>query len=101
METIFSNTKRAFSLKSNFELIRAKYLFKIIENEFLVKIGTAITNFSLKYYFPVDPIIKITVFNHFCGGVSEKDCNPVIKKMYEKHVHSVLDFSTEAFKSEN
>ena len=42
----------------------------------------------------------MTVFNHFCGGVSELDCNPVIKKMYDKRVSSVLDFSTEAFNSE-
>ena len=42
----------------------------------------------------------MTVFNHFCGGVSELDCNPVIKKMYDKKVSSVLDFSTEAFNSE-
>ena len=42
----------------------------------------------------------MTVFNHFCGGVSELDCNPVIKKMYDKSVSSVLDFSTEAFNSE-
>ena len=100
MKNLFTNTKQAFSLKTNFELIRAKYLFKIIENRFLVKIGTTLTNFALKYYLPVTPIIKLTVFNHFCGGVSEKDCNPVIKKMFNKNVSSVLDFSTEAFETE-
>ena len=100
MKNLFTNTKQAFSLKTNFELIRAKYLFKIIENRFLVKIGTTLTNFALKYYLPVTPIIKLTVFNHFCGGVSEEDCNPVIKKMFSKNVLSVLDFSTEAFETE-
>ena len=100
MKNLFTNTKQAFSLKTNFELIRAKYLFKIIENRFLVKIGTTLTNFALKYHLPVTPIIKLTVFNHFCGGVSEKDCNPVIKKMFNKNVSSVLDFSTEAFETE-
>ena len=100
MKNLFTNTKQAFSLKTNFELIRAKYLFKIIENRFLVKIGTILTNFALKYYLPVKPIIKLTVFNHFCGGVSEQDCNPVIKKMFNKNVSSVLDFSTEAFETE-
>ena len=100
MKNLFTNTKQAFSLKTNFELIRAKYLFKIIENRFLVKIGTTLTNFALKYHLPVTPIIKLTVFNHFCGGVSEEDCNPVIKKMFNKNVSSVLDFSTEAFETE-
>ena len=100
MNNIFSNTKEAFSLKSNFELLRAQFLFNIIENRTLVKLSTLLTNFALKFYLPVTPIIKMTVFNHFCGGVSELDCNPVIKKMYDKRVCSVLDFSTEAFNSE-
>jgi|TARA_B110000503_G_scaffold85719_1_gene130500 proline dehydrogenase len=100
LNNIFSNTKEAFSLKTNFELLRAQFLFKIIQNRTLVKVSTFLTNFALKFYLPVTPIIKMTVFNHFCGGVSELDCNPVIKKMYEKKVSSVLDFSTEAFNSE-
>jgi len=100
LNNIFSNTKEAFSLKSNFELLRAQFLFNIIENRMLVKLSTLLTNFALKFYLPVTPIIKMTVFNHFCGGVSELDCNPVIKKMYDKSVSSVLDFSTEAFNSE-
>ena len=100
LNNIFSNTKEAFSLKSNFELLRAQFLFNIIKNRTLVKFSTLLTNFALKFYLPVTPIIKMTVFNHFCGGVSELDCNPVIKKMYDKSVSSVLDFSTEAFNSE-
>ena len=100
LNNIFSNTKEAFSLKSDFELLRAQFLFKIIKNKTLVKVSTFLTNFALKFYLPVTPIIKMTVFNHFCGGVSELDCNPVIKKMYDKKVSSVLDFSTEAFNSE-
>jgi proline dehydrogenase len=100
LNNIFSNTKEAFSLKSNFELLRAQFLFNIIKNRTLVKYSTLLTNFALKFYLPVTPIIKMTVFNHFCGGVSELDCNPVIKKMYDKRVSSVLDFSTEAFNSE-
>jgi proline dehydrogenase len=100
MNSIFSNTKVAFSLKSNFELSRAQFLFKIIENKTLVKIFTFLTKIALKIYLPVTPIIKMSVFNHFCGGISELDCIPIIKKMYQKKVSSVLDFSTEAFNSE-
>ena len=100
MNTIFSNTKDAFSIKTDFELLRAYFLFKIIENSFLVKIGSSLINLALKFYIPITPIIKITVFNHFCGGISETDCNSVINKMYNKNVCSVLDFSTEAFKNE-
>ena len=100
MNTIFSNTKDAFSIKTDFELLRAYFLFKIIENSFLVKIGSSLINLALKFYIPITPFIKITVYNHFCGGISETDCNSVINKMYNKNVCSVLDFSTEAFKNE-
>ena len=100
MNNLFSNTKEAFSLKSNFELNRAFFLFKIIGNSTFVKLSTSLTNFALKFHLPVTPIIKATVFDHFCGGVSEEDCIPVINKMFIKNVYSVLDFSTEGFNSE-
>lgn len=100
MNNLFSDTKEAFSLKSNFELNRAFFLFKIIGNSTFVKLSTSLTNFALKFHLPVTPIIKATVFDHFCGGVSEEDCIPVINKMFKKNVYSVLDFSTEGFNSE-
>ena len=100
MNNLFSDTKEAFSLKSNFELNRAYFLFKIIGNSTFVKLSTALTNFALKFHLPVTPIIKVTAFDHFCGGVSEEDCVPVINKMFDKNVHSVLDFSTEGFDTE-
>ena len=100
MNNIFSNTKEAFSLKSNFELTRAYFLFKIIGNQSVVKLMTSLTNFSLKFNLPVTPVIKATVFDHFCGGVSQEDCIPVIEKLYKKNVCSVLDFSTEGFINE-
>ncbi len=94
-ENIFDNTEIAFALKSDSELERAYFLFKMISIEPLVKIGTAATNFALKAHLPVEGLIRTTVFDHFCGGVSEEDCLPVIDKMYEKGVSSVLDYSAE------
>jgi proline dehydrogenase len=48
MDTIFNNTEIAFSLKSDTELDRAYFLFRMIDNQPLVRIGTAVTNFALK-----------------------------------------------------
>lgn len=94
-DLIFDNTEIAFSLKTDSELERAYYLFKMISIEPLVKIGTVVTNFALKTHLPVEGLIKATVFDHFCGGVSEEDCLLVIERMYEKGVSSVLDYSVE------
>ncbi len=101
MEKIFNNTASAFSLKSDTELDRAYFLFKMIASEPLVKIGTAVTNFALKVHLPVEGLIRATVFDHFCGGTTEEDCLPVVDKMYTKGVSSVLDYSVEAKEEES
>ena len=100
MDNIFNNTQIAFSLKSNTELDRAYLLFKIIDNKPLVRIGTALTNFAIKVHLPVEGLIRATVFDHFCGGISEEDCLPVVDKMFTKGVSSVLDYSVEGKEDE-
>ena len=97
---MFNNTEVAFSLKSDSELERAYFLFKMISNQPLVRIGTAATNFALKANLPVEGLIRSTVFDHFCGGVNEEDCLSVIDKMYSKGVSSVLDYSVEGKETE-
>jgi len=101
MEKIFNNTENAFALKSNSELERAYFLFKLIKSEPLVKIGTAVTKFALKSHLPVEGLIRYTVFDHFCGGVNEEDCMSTIDKMYTKKVYSVLDYSVEGKEDES
>ncbi|SEF93823.1 proline dehydrogenase family protein [Flavobacterium urumqiense] len=100
MEKIFDNTQVAFALKSDTELDRAYFLFKMIDNQPLVRIGTAVTNFALKANLPVEGLIRATVFDHFCGGVNEVDCLSVVDNMYTKGVSSVLDYSVEGKEEE-
>ncbi|WP_179006892.1 proline dehydrogenase family protein [Winogradskyella forsetii] len=99
--SLFENTGTAFTLKSDSELERAYFLFKMISSEPLVRIGTAATNFALKAHLPVEKLIRATVFDHFCGGVNEEDCLPVIDKLYTEGVSSVLDYSVEGKAEEN
>ncbi|NNE32463.1 MAG: proline dehydrogenase, partial [Winogradskyella sp.] len=94
-QNLFENTETAFALKSDSELERAYFLFKMISVQPLVRIGTAATNFALKANLPVEGLIRSTVFDHFCGGVNEEDCLPVIDKLYAHKVSSVLDYSVE------
>ena len=100
-DLIFNDTKIAFSLKTDSELERAYFLFKMISIEPLVRIGTAATNFAIKAHLPIEGLIRSTVFDHFCGGVNEEDCLSVIDNMYQKGVSSVLDYSVEGKESEN
>ncbi len=100
MENIFDNTEVAFEIKTDSELNRAYYLFEMIKRESLVKIGTSLTKLALATHLPIEGIIRATVFDHFCGGVTEDDCKKVIDKMYAKNVHTILDYSVEGKEEE-
>lgn len=97
---LFDNTETAFKLKSDSELERAYFLFKMISKEPLVKIGTAVTKFALNVHLPVEGLIRSTVFDHFCGGINEKDCLSTVDSLYGAGVYSVLDYSVEGKEEE-
>lgn len=98
--SLFDNTENAFKLKSDSELERAYFLFKMISKEPLVRIGTAATRFALNANLPVEGLIRSTVFDHFCGGVNEEDCMTSVDKLYSANVCSVLDYSVEGKEEE-
>ena len=87
-------------MKSDSELERAFFLFKLIQSQPMVKIGTAVTNFALKAHLPVEGLIRSTVFDHFCGGITEEDCISNIENMHNNGVYSVLDYSVEGKETE-
>jgi len=96
----FENTTVAFSLKSDAELRKSYYLFKMMGNNTLVDVGSRMTNWALKIGLPIKGVVKKTVFDQFCGGTSEEDCMPLVERMYEKGVSSILDYSVEGKEDE-
>jgi proline dehydrogenase len=91
----FENTEIAFRHSSNNALKRAYWLFKIINVNFLVKIGPPITNFAINIGLPVKGLIKATIFNHFCGGETIAECGNTIKNLANGGVGTILDYSIE------
>ncbi|WP_158994262.1 proline dehydrogenase family protein [Mucilaginibacter sp. L196] len=91
----FENTEIAFRHSSNNALKRAYWLFKIINVNFLVKIGPPITNFAINIGLPVKGLIKATIFNHFCGGETIAECGNTIKNLAKGGVGTILDYSIE------
>ena len=91
----FENTEIAFRHSSNFALKRAYWLFRIINVNFLVKIGPPITNFAVNIGLPIKGLIKATIFRHFCGGETIKECDTTIKNLFEGGVGTILDYSIE------
>ncbi|MDB5004946.1 MAG: proline dehydrogenase [Mucilaginibacter sp.] len=91
----FENTEIAFRHSSNADLKRAYWLFKIININFLVKIGPPITNFAVKIGLPIKGLIKATIFKHFCGGETIRECEKTIKTLESGGVGTILDYSIE------
>ncbi|SEL34426.1 proline dehydrogenase family protein [Parapedobacter koreensis] len=91
----FENTEIAFRSKSNADLNKAYWLFKIIANNFLTNIGPPVTNFALRAGLPIKGLIRSTIFNHFCGGETIDGCVPAIERLANQQVGTILDYSVE------
>ena len=96
----FENTEVAFRHTNNAALNRAWWLFKLININFLVKIGPPITNFALNIYLPVKGLIRATIFKQFCGGETIAECNDTINNLKQGGVGTILDYSVEGEEEE-
>jgi proline dehydrogenase len=96
----FDNTEIAFKSKSDSDLNRAYWLFKIIGNPTMVKVGKWSTNSALKVGLPIKEIIKKTIFSQFCGGETIEDCAGAISLLGKYGVGTILDYSVEGKTSE-
>ncbi len=92
----FSNTENAFALKTDAELKLAYWLFKMVSNPALVKVGGALTLWAVKLGLPIDGLIKKTLYRHFCGGEDLKQAEKVIENLAHQQVNTVLDYAAEA-----
>ncbi|WP_443938862.1 proline dehydrogenase family protein [Pedobacter sp. MW01-1-1] len=97
----FDNTEVAFRHKTNAELKKAYWLFKMIGSNFLTKVGPPITNFFLNIGFPIQGAIKATIFQQFCGGETIAECNDAIALLHKGNVGTILDYSVEGEEEEH
>ena len=92
---LFDNTKIGFVLKSNFELEKAYFLFKIISNKTLTNFGKILLNIILTFKLPLLFIVKRTVFQQFCAGSNLEESMETVDKLFSKNVYSYLSYSVE------
>ena len=91
----FENTEIAFKSKSDKDLQRAYWLFKIVGNPSMVKFGKSATNFAIKNKLPIKGIIKKTIFKQFCGGETIDECSLTIDTLGKFGIGTILDYSIE------
>jgi len=96
----FNNTEIAFSGKSNTDLKRSYWLFKIIGWTWLIKMGPTVLKIFMPLYFPI-PIIKATIFKQFCGGESIAECDGKIIDLAKNNINTILDYSVEGKEEEH
>lgn len=96
----FDNTEVAFSGKTDRDLRRSYWLFKIIASPWIVSLGSALTRFALAIHFPIKWILKPTIFKQFVGGENIEECSRTVAELGKYHVGTILDYSVEGKESE-
>ena len=96
----FEDTQIAFASKTDFKLMKSYWIFAIMNQNWLVKLGTFFIKFFLFLHFPIKKLIKTTVFEQFCGGESIEDCDSTIQSLGKVHIGTILDYSVEGEENE-
>jgi proline dehydrogenase len=91
----FQDTKTAFADKSNAELEKKYWLFKLMNSPFLTSLGTKSTALALRLGLPIKGLVKNTIFKQFCGGETIEECQPTIEKLGSSNIGTILDYSVE------
>ena len=96
----FDNTEIAFGSKSNAELKRAYWLFKLIGSPALVVVGRVFTNIALTLRIPIGWALRGNIFKQFCGGENIGQCRNAVDSLGKFNIGTILDYSVEGKESE-
>lgn len=97
----FDNIQVAFASKSDAALKKMQLIFTAMNNQWAVKVGVKLAKWALDLSLPVKGLIKKTVFGHFCGGESIKECSSTIQELQRYGIGSILDYSVEGEDNEH
>ncbi len=95
MKVSFDNTEIAFAHKSDFDLKKGYWLFKMVSSPLLVKLGKHSVNLALALRIPIGWALKKNIFAQFCGGETIQDCASTTKVLDQLNVGTILDYSVE------
>lgn len=96
----FSNTAVAFAGKSNQELRKSFWMFKMMNANWLVELLSRLAPIAIKLHLPINWAVKATVYDQFCGGESIPGCEKTIAELAEFKIGTILDYSVEGMDSE-
>ncbi len=95
----FQNTRLAFQAKDDRHLWRTYWLYRLIDNPFLTKVGPPMLTTALKLGLPVKGIVRNSLFELFCGGETMEETIVTSEALNKFHVKTILDYSVEGEKN--
>jgi len=96
----FDNTEIAFKALSHSELKKASRLFSLFNMEWLVSIGSSVTERLLHMGIPIHVLVKPIIYSHFCGGEDLTECTKLIRALATRNVGVLLNYGVEAKSSD-
>lgn len=97
LDQSFNDNRAAYKSKSTSEVVRGLVVLTLCgikplvnNNEMLMKFGQKVLGKDLFGFF-----MKQTFYGHFVAGADQEDIKPVINRMHQFGVKSILDYSVE------
>jgi proline dehydrogenase len=100
-EINLQDTSIAYKSLTDSDLKKNYYVFGLMNQNILVKIGTFFIQIGLRLHLPIRKIIKKTIFDIFCGGENIENCEKKIEYLSKSNIGTILDYSVEGESSEN
>ncbi|MDH4057433.1 MAG: proline dehydrogenase family protein [Cyclobacteriaceae bacterium] len=97
----FEDTAVAFAHMSDAELKKANFIFSIVNHPSISSMAIALVKTGMSIRLPIEGLIRKTVFDHFCAGISIDDAEQSVKALDRFHVRAILDYSVEGEISED
>lgn len=98
-KTSFNNTQTAFADKSNRDVRRIYYLFKVMNYPSLLKFGMNLIQNTIQWRW-VQRIIRGTIFKQFVGGETLEQCAETVQHLKKSGIYTYIAYSVEGKKTE-
>jgi proline dehydrogenase len=96
----FDDTAVAFSYKSDRALRKANLIFTLVNHPWMSAVATHAVKLAFNLRLPVKGLVRITAFEHFCGGETIDQSEKTIQQLARFQVGTILDYSVEGENSE-
>lgn len=96
----FDNTEIAYKNLTNSDLRRTHWLFSIMNQPWMVKIGSKATLLGLQLHLPIKGLIKSTIYKQFCGGETIEQATAVVEALAQNKLEVLLNYSVEGLEDE-